>query len=116
MSWGSTVSVVVPSTRTAPVGLFDLGPGTLDADLFHLVLGIAQDRGVDVQRHAIRMDVLAQHVAGGTGDPVTMADLRPARALSNSIYRRWGDRRSPPSSPRSRGPAWPRPHVVQLGR
>ncbi len=52
-----------------PIGLLNLGPGTLDADLLHLVLGIAQAGGVDdVQRHAIQMDVFAQHVAGGAGD------------------------------------------------
>ena len=37
-----------------PIGLLYFGPGTLDADLLHLVLGIAQTGGVyDVQRHAI---------------------------------------------------------------
>ena len=52
-----------------PIGLGNLLPGALDADTFHFVIGVAQACGInDMQRHAVDMDMLAQHVAGGAGD------------------------------------------------
>ena len=51
------------------VGLLDLLPGAFDTDALNLVAGIAQTGGIDdVQRHAVDVDVLAQHVASGTGN------------------------------------------------
>ncbi len=68
-----------------PVGLFDLGPGTLNADLLHLVLGVAQAGGVDdVQRHAIQVDMLAQHIAGGTGDLGDDGGLAPGQGIEQA--------------------------------
>ena len=49
--------------------MFNLLPGAFDADTFDLIVRIAQAGGInDVQRHTIDMDMLAQHVAGGTGN------------------------------------------------
>ena len=51
------------------VGLFNLLPGTLDADALDLVVRIAQAGGInDVQRHTVNVDMLAQNVAGGSGN------------------------------------------------
>ena len=53
------------------IGLFDLAPGALDADLLHLVHAgaVAQARGVDhVQRHAFDLDGLLHQVARGAGN------------------------------------------------
>ncbi|MNQ80513.1 hypothetical protein D3C85_954980 [compost metagenome] len=68
-----------------PVGLLNLGPGALDADLLNLVLGVAQAGGVDdVQRHAIQVDVLAQHVAGGAGDLGDDGGLTPGQGVEQA--------------------------------
>ena len=52
-----------------PIGLGNLLPGAFNADTLHFIIGVAQARGIDdMQRHAVDMDMLAQHVAGGAGD------------------------------------------------
>ena len=51
------------------IGLLDLGPGALDADLLDGVVGVAQAGGVDeVDGYAFDADLLDDAVAGGAGD------------------------------------------------
>ena len=51
------------------IGLLDLGPGALDADLLDGVVGVAQASGVDeVDGHPFDADLLDDAVAGGAGD------------------------------------------------
>ena len=51
------------------IGLLDLGPGALDADLLDGVVGVAQASGVDeVDGYAFDADLLDDAVAGGAGD------------------------------------------------
>ncbi len=51
------------------VSLFDLLPGALNPDALHFVAGLTQTGGVDdMQRHAINMNMLTQHVTGGACD------------------------------------------------
>ncbi len=51
------------------IGAFDLAPGARDADLLDLVGAVAQAGGIDhMQRHALDLDGLRHHVAGGARD------------------------------------------------
>ena len=68
-----------------PVGLTDGLERALHADALNLVVGIAQAGGVDhVQRHAIDVDMFAQHIAGGAGDIGDDGRLTPGQGIEQA--------------------------------
>src|SRR5690606_19466335 len=65
---GQWVSPTVNHEQDA-VSLLDFLPGTLNPDLFYFVGTLAQSGCIDnMQRHAIKMDMLPQHIPSGTFD------------------------------------------------
>ena len=80
---GETGAVV--EQQQDAVGPFDGLPGAANAFPLHHVLALAQTGGVDdVQRQAVDVDLLAQHVAGGAGDVGDDGRLPPGQGIEQA--------------------------------
>ena len=64
------------------IGFADRLERTFHADLFHLVVGIAQTCGVDhVQRHTVDVDMFTQDIPGSAGDLGDDGRLAPCQSI-----------------------------------
>ena len=66
---GRGKSRLVIDHQQHPVGILQCLPGALHPGLFHRVITVMQSGRIDdVQRDTVKLDMLAQYIAGRTGD------------------------------------------------